>query len=260
MSGVVTFENAYNADWQSWSGWAYSTTTDAETGGWDNQYSAYAGGAASGEVYAVTYAPSVLELPVGYRAPVSISVTNTSYTAISMRDGDAFAKKFGDDPATPDVVETDYPDWFKLILTGRSANGGRLGTVEVMLADFRGEAATDFILDEWIEVDLTPLFSSGWNPGFSVATIEFSLESSDVGDFGMNTPAYIAVDNLVLEETPVWGPYDLSTGMDVDTGAWLGWVHVQDPWVYVYSLSCWIYLPGESIEAESGAWAYIPGQ
>jgi hypothetical protein len=259
-SDGVFFGNDYNADWMSWSGWAYSTTTDAETGGWDNQYSAYAGGAASGEVYAVTYAPSVLELPVGYRGPVSIKVTNTSYAAVSMRDGDPFAKKFGDDPATPEVVETDYPDWFKLTITGRAESGTQLGSVEVMLADFRGEAETDFILEDWLEVDLRPLrhpsWPTDWNPG--VARIEFSLESSDVGDFGMNTPAYIAVDDLVLEETAAWGPYDLTAGPEVDTGSWLGWVYVEDPWVYAYSLGRWIYLPGESIDADSGAWAYIP--
>jgi hypothetical protein len=258
-SNGVFFGTDYNADWMSWAGWAYSTTTDTETADFGNQYSAYPGGAADGSVYAVTFAPSVLELPVGYRAAVSVKVANTTYAALSMRDGDLFAKKFGDDPSTPDVVETDYPDWYKLIMTGKSGSGATLGTVEVYLADFRGDEESDFIANEWIEVDLGPLNTSGWSPGPGVKSIEFSLESSDVGDFGMNTPAYVALDNLVLAETGAWGPYDLANGSMVDTGPWLGWVYVEDPWVFVYALDRWIFLPGETIDPDSGAWAFIPG-
>lgn len=256
----VRFENAYNAEWMSWTGWAYSTTTDTETAGFGNQYSAFPGSAAEGDAYAVTFAPSAIEVPVGYRAPVSVKVANTTYAALSMRDGDLFAKKFGDDPSTPDVAETDFPDWYRLTLTGKSIDGTRLGSVEVMLADFRGEADSDFIADEWIEVDLSGLRSSGWTNGFhpGVKVIELSLESSDTGAFGMNTPGYIAIDDLVLEETPAWGPYDLTGGPDVNTGSWLGWIHVENPWVFVYALDRWIYLPGNYIDQDGGAWAFIP--
>jgi len=189
-SNGVDFSNSYT-DWgggyYSWSGWAYSTTTDVETAGYDNQYSAYAGAAAEGSVYAVTYAPSVLDLPAGWRAPVSLEVTNSSYAAISMREGDDFAKKFGDG------------DWFMLTLTGMDSDGGSLGSVEVYLADFRDGLTSGYILDNWTMVDLTAL-------GTDVAQISFSLESTDNGTFGMNTPAYVAIDNLVLAPTQIPEP------------------------------------------------------
>lgn len=259
-SREVGFGNSYNADWGSWSGWAYSTTVDDETGGWDNQYSSYAGGAAEGTVYAVTYAPSALELPAGLRAPVSVRVTNTSYAAVSMRDGDMFAKKFGDDPATPEV-ETDYPDFFLLRITGLSESGEKLGEVEVYLADFRGDAEADGIVKEWLEVDLTPLQDarSTQLPGYGggVKTIEFTLESSDVGAFGMNTPSYLAIDNLILEATDLWGPYDFSYAPWVYTGDWLGWVYVEGDWVYVERLERWGYLPEAAIDSQRGAWVFV---
>ncbi|HSH08766.1 MAG TPA: DUF4465 domain-containing protein, partial [Oceanipulchritudo sp.] len=171
----------------SWTGWAYSTTTDVVTAGYDNQYSACAGGAASGTVYAMTYAPSVISLPAGWQAPVGISVANSTYAGISMRDGDAFAKQFG------------AGDYFRLTLTGKDSGGTELGSVEVYLADFRAGTDPGYILDSWLAVDLSPL-------GTGVAEIAFAMESSDMGSFGMNTPAYVAIDNLVLGSTPVPEP------------------------------------------------------
>jgi len=254
-SGGITFPNAYNTDWMSWSGWAYSTTVDRETAGFANQYSAYPGAAASGAVHAVIYAPVTLRLPEGMRAPQSIKVTNTTYGALSMRDGDLFAKKFGDDPATEDVVETDYPDTFTLTITGLSRLGSVIGSVEVYLADYRGSDEEDFILDTWQTVDLSPLTGeTGWNPGIAkpVAVLSFALESTDVGAFGMNTPAYIAIDDLVLDVETLY------TGWE-NTGDWLGWVHLDGNWLYLLSLEKWAFIePGSNLESNSGAWLYLP--
>lgn len=247
----VFFGTDYNADWMSWSGWAYSTTTDTGTAGFGNQYSSYAGSAASGAVYAVTYAPSAIPLPAGHRDPVSVAVSNVTYAALSMAEGDAFARKFGDDPATPDVEESDYPDSFKLTVTGYGGTGSVLGTVEVYLADYRGPEGEDMILDSWQTVDL-----SGLPEG--VVELGFGLESTDVGEFGMNTPAYLAVDDLVLGETPRWGPYDLGAGPWVNTGAWLGWVYVEGDWVHLLELDRWGYLPGDRIDPENGSWIFLP--
>jgi len=257
----VYFENAYNADWMSWSGWAYSTTTDVETAGFGNQYSSYAGGAASGEVYAVTYAPSVVRLPAGMRAPMRVSVSMTTYAAKAILEGDAFTRPFGDDPATEGIVETDYPDVFTLTITGYAADGSALGSVETVLADYRGPAETDGVLEGWTEVNLGPIAQSGWGQRQSVAELGFSLESTDVGAFGMNTPAYVAVDDLVIEPTLVWGPYDLgpfyASFPAVDTGDFLGWVTPHEPYVYVYDLARWVYLDPAQLE-EDGVWMYVP--
>ena len=107
-------------------------------------------------------------------------VTNSTYAALSMMNGDMFSKKFA------------LGDWFKLTITACDKYEHVTGTpVEFYLADFR-TASSPGIVTEWSMVDLTPL-------GNHVYTITFSLESSDVGDWGMNTPAYFCFDNLAIK-------------------------------------------------------------
>ena len=57
------------------------------------------------------------------------------------------------------------------------------------------EQDEDYILGAWQLVDLRPLGR--------VVGLFFDLSSTDEGDWGMNTPAYFALDNLdVLSATP----------------------------------------------------------
>ncbi len=114
--------------------------------------------------------------------------TNTTYAALSMRDGDAFAKRFGGETGSD-------PDFFKLIVEGIDAFGGSTGTAELFLADFRfADSAEDYILDEWVFLDLSGLGA--------VRALRFGFESSDVGAFGINTPVYFAIDDLVTIPEP----------------------------------------------------------
>ena len=100
-----------------------------------------------------------------------------------MRDGDAFAKKFGG-PTGND------PDFFKLTISGLDAGNAPTGTVDFYLADFRfANNALDYILTNWTLVDISSL-------PIHTRKLQFTLSSSDNGTFGMNTPAYFAVDNL----------------------------------------------------------------
>ncbi|HPG28620.1 MAG TPA: DUF4465 domain-containing protein, partial [Myxococcota bacterium] len=108
--------------------------------------------------------------------------TNTTYAALSMRDGDAFAKRFGGADGTE-------PDYFRLLIEGVDAAGLSTGRVELMLADYRfADDSLDYVLDAWAWVDLT-----GLGP---VASLRFAFESSDIGAFGINTPQYFAIDDL----------------------------------------------------------------
>jgi hypothetical protein len=93
-----------------------------------------------------------------------------------------FAKKFGGADGTD-------PDFLALSIEGLDGNAASTGTVEFMLADFRfSDSADDYILTDWASVSLAPLGT--------VAALSFSLTGSDVGAFGLNTPAYFALDNL----------------------------------------------------------------
>ena len=246
------FINTFN-DWgggiTSWGGWAYSTTSDQETAGFLNEYSAFRGGPSQGEAYAVAYVdafsgldPLEIVLPVGWKAPVQVAVTNTTYAALAIRDG--ISGDFGVEPFA-------VGDYFKLTLSGRDREGTETGSVEVYLADYRGEAETHSVLETWQLVDLAQL-------GSNVATITLSLESTDVGQFGMNTPAYVAIDDLILGATPLWAGYDkLDTGW-VDTGTFLGLVYPAGDYIHVAALNRYVYLPEAAVGDESGSWIYIP--
>ena len=202
-SNGVTFSNLYNADWGSWAGWAWSTTTDTVTAGWGNQYSSFTGGAKSGDVYGVAYLdafnnlnPLFIDLPSGWQAPQSLSVTNTTYTALTIRDGDGFgfATPFGEG------------DYYRLTIQGLTQDGQVAGTIIHYLADFRGEVGSHFIQENWVDLDLSPL-------GSEVDRLSLMVESTDIGAGGMNTPAYIAVDNLVLGVTAVPEPKSVVLAM-----------------------------------------------
>jgi Domain of unknown function (DUF4465) len=186
-SGGALFNN-FIGPFNNWSGFALSRVTDNTTPGFGNQYSAFAGSGASGSLqYAIGYVDSfgatpTITLPLG-EVPLSIEITNTTYAGLSMRDGDAFAKKFGG-PTGND------PDFFKLTISGLSESNAPTGSVDFYLADYRfANNALDYIVSAWTLVDLSSLPQT-------TRKLQFTLASSDNGAFGMNTPSYLAVDNL----------------------------------------------------------------
>jgi hypothetical protein len=185
-SGGTLFSNNYNSDFGAWDGFAYSNLTDNQTPGFGNQYSAITGqGVAGSNNYAVGFVgftePPTITLP----EPTVVSglyVTNTTYAYFTMLQGDPFAKKFGGETGND-------PDWFLLSITGRDDQGNPIGTVEFYLADYRfQDNSKDYIINQWKWVDLAALGH--------VKSLTFALSSSDVGDFGMNTPAYFAIDSV----------------------------------------------------------------
>ncbi len=188
-SGQVDFDNAYNADWGSWTGWAYSNVSDTETAGFANQYSAITGkgfdtAASNGNIYGVAYQTTPLKFSDGASHHVKgFYVTNSTFAALSMQEGDAFAKKFGGEDGND-------PDYFKLNVWGMS-DGAETDTVEFYLADFRfNDSTKDYIVKTWQWVELSQLGK--------VDSLLFSMESSDIGDWGINTPLYFNVDNFYV--------------------------------------------------------------
>jgi hypothetical protein len=107
-------------------------------------------------------------------------VNNTTYTALAMRDGNDFS--------TP--LSHANEGWFKLIVEGIAPDGSVTGTVEFYLADFRSSSSPG-IVTEWTWVDLSSLGE--------VTALRFNMQGSDVGEYGLNTPAYFAFDNLAVK-------------------------------------------------------------
>lgn len=190
-SGGAFFNNSYNTQFQSWSGWSYSNTTDVQTPGFMNQYSAYNppdGGGDGSPNFAVAfnggYGDAYVVLPPGTH-PVSVCVTNTTYAALSMLYGDQFAKRFGGDDGTD-------PDYFILTVYGLDDGGNVTGSVDFFLADYTfQDPDLNYIVSAWTTVDLTPLGDA--------TVLTFGMASSDVGPFGINTPTYFAIDNLTVQ-------------------------------------------------------------
>jgi hypothetical protein len=203
-SGHVSFQNTYNASWFYWdSGFAYSNqgdTTVAPSDYTTQLFETKAGvGFDSTANFAIGQRGAKLNLTAmatGYGVN-GFYLTNTTYAYNSMKLGDAFGKKFGDTTGTHSgLPQGSVPDWFLLTIKGYSM--GSLGTdsVNAYLADFRfSNDSLDYILKDWTWVDLTSLGS--------VDSLVFMLSSSDVGTFGMNTPAYFCMDNLITQDAPM---------------------------------------------------------
>jgi len=191
----VNFHNTYTQAWSIavpptflfdyWSGFAYSNVNDTSTPGFGNQYAVFSadGKDVSGTGnYGVMFTSSVIDLLPG-QTPESVALANTTYSALSMLDGDGFSQAFS--------AEND--DYFEAVFTGFDTLGGegsQTGTVTAVLADFRSDNAADhFILGDWASFDLTALGDA--------ASIRVSLNQSQGG-----TPSYLALDNLQLAPEP----------------------------------------------------------
>jgi hypothetical protein len=202
----TTFDGGFYA------GFSVSNSTKQTDAGYlyagnEAEVSAYSpaapGGAGGSSKFAVAYVsldymsatydpiPVRVTLPTGAHA-TSVQVANTTLAALVMRDGDPVfgLEKFGGAGGSD-------ADWFKLTVTALDASDQPTGTpVEHYLADYRfADNAQDYIQSTWTSLDLSPL-------GTDARTLLFSLSSSDVGTFGMNTPAYFALDNLTLVPEP----------------------------------------------------------
>lgn len=193
-SGNFRFMTDYNADYNSWSGFAVSAKTDVKTPGYANQYSAITGkGVAGTPAYAVAYPTPVSVITFKDTIVSGLYVTNSTYAFLSMKNGDGFSKKFGGESGNDE-------DYLILTIKGFNSENQETGKVEFFLADFMYSiASNDYILDTWKWVGLKQMGR--------ISKLEFSLRSTDNGAWGMNTPGYFCIDNLnheVLTSDPVF--------------------------------------------------------
>ncbi len=203
-SAGAHFRNHYyeNYGYTAWNGFAYSNVANATDGSYGNQYAVISGAGMGGSGnYAVGYddhftgGADSREMVITLANPSLVRemwVNNTTYAYWTLRDGDpyGFSKKFGGESGTD-------ADWFLVTFFAYDADAQPVGApVEFYLADFRSSnPSEDYIVNTWTLVDL-----SGWGP--NVNRIEMGLSSSDNGLWGMNTPAYVAIDSLSVVPEP----------------------------------------------------------
>lgn len=181
----IEFSNKYTESEYGgyWEGFSYSQIT-GDTTSETLQYSVYAeSGAEKSKKFAISYAS--FESPTNFkfikneiRTFKSVMVNNSTNTALSIKNGDHFSKQF------------EANDWFKVIFTGYDINSTAGKTVEYYLADYRNNKT--YICNQWTKVNLEPLGK--------VNKITVTFDSSDKGEFGVNTPQYVCIDNLVYIE------------------------------------------------------------
>ncbi len=182
---INVFDTTFGAPGYWLSGFAYSNMTDSTTSGSGNRFSARAGsGANSSSNYIASQNNSTIVL-TGAAANNTVKglyITNSTYAANSMRDGDAFAKQFGG-------ASGNDADWFLLTIKGYTGGNLTTDSVDFYLADYRfSNNAQDYIVKDWQWVDLTSLGN--------IDSVYFVLTSSDNGTFGMNTPGVFCLDNF----------------------------------------------------------------
>ena len=175
-------EYFYNEEYAYWGGFVQSKVkdTDPANGLFTNQYAVYNSAAASGESFMLFYYDAYNE-PCDIRlkkdvtlSEVKLNLTTYTYASITNEAINDFARTF------------DEGDYLKVVFTSMKGNEVK-GVEECYVVDFRDgkrEMATD-----WNEYLLTNL-GEGYN------RVRVTIETTDVGEWGANTPLYIAMDDL----------------------------------------------------------------
>lgn len=178
VSGGIQYLNSFDATYQYWEGFAASSRTDVTTATYENQYSPITGEAYKGTRFGVLYqglsAATLRSLEHPSVQFESLYITNGTYPYLTMLNGNDYSKKFAEG------------DWFKLSITGLDADSIATGTVEVYLADFRDGKSE--IINTWRMVDLSSIGAC--------RSLSFSFDSTDKGEWGINTPTYAIIDNV----------------------------------------------------------------
>lgn len=184
---AVKFEYFLNEEYGYWGGFAQSKVCDAnpENGIYANQYAAYNSTAASGNGFLLYYYDSYNEpcdiIFKGDSSKISLTsvklnLTTYTYASITNEDINTFARAF---------VEGDY---LKVVFQLVDATGNTIGTgAECYVVDYRD--GKRFVADNWQEFFLH---------GRVLASdrVRVTIETSDVGEWGANTPLYICMDDL----------------------------------------------------------------
>lgn len=218
QSRGASFVNRYNANYGNWNGFAYSNVNNPTTAGYENQFAAVTGTGHGGSGnYAIgtgyhdlaendtgneAFDPSnpahmnnlpFVDLPQG-KPFEGTYITNNAYAYFAMKDGDLYSgEKFGG-------ADGNREDWLLLTVFGTDAMGRWLGNrVDFYLADFRfANNALDYIVKDWTYLDLTPLQDASR----IVFNISGSRAPSGPNEYGLATPAYFAMDDLVVTSVP----------------------------------------------------------
>ncbi len=184
---AIKCEYFYNEEYGYWGGFAHSKVfdTDAKNGLFQNQFAAYNSQAASGDGFLLYYYDSynepcdiVFKQEASMISLSSVKLNLSTYTYASITDEDIndYARVFAEG------------DYLKVVFSKVDAMGKTLGKgAECYVVDYRD--GKRFVADNWQEYYL---------PGMVLTSdrVRVTIETSDIGEYGPNTPLYICMDDL----------------------------------------------------------------
>ncbi|MBS1650962.1 MAG: DUF4465 domain-containing protein [Bacteroidetes bacterium] len=197
------FSYSWNKQYSFWSGgFSYTNKLDSSTGAYSNLYGskAYYGYGNSNNYVSAQPSNSIwgsIKLKSPYSYANGFYITNTTYAYKAMKNGNSFSRKFGDTTGTHTGTlypQGSYPDWFKITAKAYLAGSVKADSAVFYLADYRfTNNSLDYIVSNWQWFDLSALGQAD--------SIYFKMYSSDVGQYGINTPLFFCVDNFTSNQT-----------------------------------------------------------
>jgi hypothetical protein len=206
--------------WGSYSGFNYSNITDDTSQSYTNDKSAITGsGFGNSDNYGMAFVPldymgpnPTVTIPVGAALtgnaaghPVAGAYfTNSTYAYYYMAD----------------TSFRNAHHWLQLVIRGYLNGQQNPDSVTFMLADFRDSAQV--LVQDWEWVNLLPLGNAD--------SLTFDLLSDDNGSFGINVPAYFAVDNIITfeDDGPCAPPANILASNISDHSAGIAWTGSTD--------------------------------
>ena len=179
----MKFEYFYNEEYAYWGGFMQSCVVDdnAANGTFANQYAVYNDDAWSGDSFLLYYYDAyndpcdiVMKTSGMYLNSVRLNLTTYTYASITNEAINDFARAFTDG------------DYLKVVFTGMKGNE-ITGVDECYVVDFRD--GKRIMATNWNEYSLV-------NLGSDYDRVRVKIETTDVGEWGANTPLYIAMDDL----------------------------------------------------------------
>lgn len=113
----------------------------------------------------------------------NIQICPTAYVYGVITEGNPFGNN-------PGQHLRDIGGWFKVTATGYDADGNEIGTVEKYLCDYRSSSSIVELSTIWQSWSLSELGK--------INRVMIDFDGSDMGDYGLNTPSYLAIDNITF--------------------------------------------------------------
>lgn len=179
-----------------WNGFAFANKTASTFTSLDDQYNTSMGSGHNSANYAIAYPYGIYNIEVTNNAEgdsiQGMYISNNAYALNSILHGDGYSEAFK------------QGSWFMVTATGKAADGTSK-TVDFYLADYRSNNTLDhYALDTWQWMDLRSLGK--------VKEISFTMSGSDTGQWGLNTPAYFAMDDFNGTREEITALSDISVG------------------------------------------------